>query len=30
MGAGDDRVADLEGPALDEHGDDGAATRIEL
>ena len=27
---GDDRVADAEGSALDEHGDDGAAARVEV
>ena len=30
VGAGDDRVADLQRAALDEHGDDRAAARIEL
>ena len=30
VGAGDDRVADLQRAALDEHGDDGAAARVEL
>ena len=30
VGAGDDRVADLQRAALDEHGDDGATARIEL
>ena len=30
MGAGDDRVADLQRAALDEHGDHGATARIEL